>query len=154
VPKTPNRAKRTPHSEGRFPSQIVAANVRGLRALHDLSQDDLAEKMRHLRHNSWSRATVSEIEREDRSVTIDELASLAVVLNVGPGELFDPDRLGVHLDLGMTGPVRKNLASAWARRLLRITVEGDKYVFEQTLEHLADANRISEWLRMLAKEES
>jgi transcriptional regulator with XRE-family HTH domain len=140
-----------PHAEGRFPSQIVAANVRSLRALHGLSQDDLAEKMQHLRHG-WSRATVSEIEREDRSVTVDELASLGVALNVGPGELLDSERLGVAMDLGMSGPVRKTLASAWARGLLRITVEGDKYVFEQTLEHLADANRISEWLRMQAKE--
>jgi transcriptional regulator with XRE-family HTH domain len=152
MPKTPKRAGRTPHPEGRFPSQVVAANIRSLRALRGLNQETLAEKMQHLKHG-WSRATVSEVERGDRNVTVDELASLAVVLNVGPGELLDPDRQGVHLDLGMTGPVRRNLASAWARGLLRITIEGDKYVFERTLDHLSDVDRGFESLRMMAREQ-
>jgi len=52
----------------------------------------------------------------------------------------------------MTGPVRRPLASAWARGLLRITVEGDNYVFEPTLEHLEDSTRLFEWLSMQAKE--
>jgi transcriptional regulator with XRE-family HTH domain len=131
----------------------VAANVRSLRSLRNLSQEDLAAAMRHLRHG-WSRATVSEVERGDRNITVDELAGLAIVLNVAPGELLDPERQGVHLDLGMTGPVRRNLASAWARGLLRITVQDNKYVFEQTLEHLESSDRVFEWLKMQAKEGS
>jgi hypothetical protein len=80
------------------------------------------------------------------------MASLAVVLNVAPGELLNPEQQSVHLDLGMTGPVRRNQASAWARGLLRITIEGDKYVFERTMDDLEPTARTFEWLRMVARD--
>jgi transcriptional regulator with XRE-family HTH domain len=134
-----------------FPSEVVARNVASLRVLRGLQQKDLVERMNHLGHR-WNRATPSEVERRERAVTVDELASLAVALNVPPGELLNPERLGVNLDLGMTGPVRRQLASAWARGLLRITIEGDKYVYEQTLDHLSGEQRLEEWLRMLILE--
>lgn len=74
--------------------------------MRGLKQEDLAARMRHLRHD-WSRATVSEVERSGRNVTVDELASLAIILGVAPGEPLDPEGLGVALDLGMTGPLRR-----------------------------------------------
>lgn len=152
MPKTPKRAGREPHPEAKFPSQVLAANVASFRALRGIGQEELADRMRHLR-NGWSRATVSEVERGDRNVTVDELGSLTVALGAQLSELLDPERLGVNLDLGMTGPVRRILASAWARGLLRITVEGDKYVFEQTVEHLEPTTRLFEQLSMSAKDE-
>jgi transcriptional regulator with XRE-family HTH domain len=125
VPKTPKRAGREPHPEARFPSQVLAANIASFRAGRGIGQDELADRMRRLRHG-WSRATLSEVERGDRNVTVDELGSLTVALGASLSELLDPERVGVNLDLGMPGwPVRRILASAWARGLLRITsVEG------------------------------
>jgi hypothetical protein len=60
VPQTPKRAGREPHPESKFPSQVLAANVVSLRALRGIRQEELAERMRLLRHG-WSRATVSEL---------------------------------------------------------------------------------------------
>jgi transcriptional regulator with XRE-family HTH domain len=156
MPKTPKLAGRVPHPEALFPSQVVAANVRSLRALRGLSQDGLAEKMQHLQHE-WSRATASEVERGRRNVTVDELASLAIALGVwGPGDLLDPERLGVALDVGMTGPLRKQTASAWARGVVRVHVIGEpgaeKYVFEDRLETLADPERMLEGLKLGSRE--
>jgi transcriptional regulator with XRE-family HTH domain len=122
--------------------------------LRDLDQAGLAEKMRHLRHE-WTQATVSEVERGERNVTVDELAGLAIAFGVALGELLDPDRLRVSLDVGMTGPLRKSLASAWARGLLRVWVEGspgaEKYGFEETM-LTADA-RMVEILKVRTPEE-
>jgi transcriptional regulator with XRE-family HTH domain len=156
VPQTPKRAGRQPHPEARFPSQVLAANVASLRALRGLRQDELAKRMRDLRHG-WSRATVSEIERGDRNVTVDELCSLAVALNAPLSDLLDPDRQGVHLDLGLPGPVQRGRASAWVRGLLRIGrgigEESDKYVFEEALDDLDAGAKFMEWLAMRATRE-
>jgi transcriptional regulator with XRE-family HTH domain len=38
----------------------------------------------------WSHTTVSEVERGRRSVSVDELVSLAIVLGVSPTDLLDP----------------------------------------------------------------
>jgi len=59
----------------------------------------------------------------------------------------------MNLDLGMTGPVRRLLARAWARGLLRIAREGEKYVFQQELDLLRDDVRTMERLAMWAKDE-
>jgi transcriptional regulator with XRE-family HTH domain len=145
VPKTPKRAGRAPHPEAKFPSQVVAANIKSLRALRDdMSQEELADRMRHLRF-PWSRATVSEIERGDRNLTVDEFASLAIALNAKPTELLDPERQGVAMDFGMTGPLNRINAIAWARGGMRVGVVVDEqgqwqYAFERTsnlLEYLS-----------------
>jgi len=58
-----------------------------------MTQEDLAEQMCHLRH-ARTRATVSEVERGDRNVTVDELGSLTVALGALLSELLDPERQG------------------------------------------------------------
>lgn len=154
MPKTPKQAKRTPHPDALFPSQVVAANMSKLRDLRGMTQDALTEKMRHMQHQ-WSRATCSEVERGKRNVTVDELASLAIVLGVAPGELFDPERLGVNLDVGMTGPLKTQDASAWARGLLRVQVLGEpdaeQYSFEKDFDSLSDTARMLELLKLSAR---
>jgi len=64
-----------------LPKQLLAANVRAGRALLDLSQQDLAERMSAL-GLQWSRPTVSQVERASRAVSIDELFGLAHALEV------------------------------------------------------------------------
>jgi transcriptional regulator with XRE-family HTH domain len=153
MPQTPKRAGRTPHPEARFPSQVLAANVRILRGLRKLNQEELAARMNHLRHQ-WTRATVSEVERGDRNVTVDELASLCVVLGAwGPGDLLDPERQGVHLDLGMTGPLRTTLARDWAQgRFLVELVQGDQGQWQYAFEEPEDVTT-PEWLFHRARPE-
>jgi transcriptional regulator with XRE-family HTH domain len=153
VPQTPKRAGREPQPESKFPSQVLAANVASLRALRGIRQEELAERMRLLRHG-WSRATVSEVERGDRNVTVDELGSLAIALNAPLTELLDPDRQNVALDVGFPVPIPVGRASAWVRGLLRIGrgvgEESDKYVIEETLDQLEPGPRVMEFLRMRA----
>jgi transcriptional regulator with XRE-family HTH domain len=152
MPRTPRRT-REPHPEGMFPSEVVARNVASLRVLRGLQQKDLVERMNHLGHR-WNRATPSEVERRERAVTVDELASLCVALNVTPSDLLDPERLGANLDLGMTGPVPRTWASQWARGLRSIGLaRGDEgqlqYSFEQKVERLSDEARLEEQFRSL-----
>src|SRR5918992_5014083 len=90
VPKTPKRAGRSPKPGSRFLSEVVADNIRAFRVLRRISQSDLAAAMHGHGHHTWSRATVSEVERYGRTVSIDELASAAVVLRVPLNRLLDP----------------------------------------------------------------
>jgi transcriptional regulator with XRE-family HTH domain len=73
----------------KFLSEALAENARQLRSLRDLSQDDVAERMRALGHQ-WSRQTTSDVERAKRNVTIDELLGLAIVLAASISDLLDP----------------------------------------------------------------
>jgi transcriptional regulator with XRE-family HTH domain len=68
---------------------VVAQNVRDRRALGRFSQEALAGRMRQLGHD-WSRTTVGDIEREVRSVSIDELFALTIVLEIDLVDLLDP----------------------------------------------------------------
>jgi transcriptional regulator with XRE-family HTH domain len=70
--------------------EVLAENIRGCRLLRRLNQEDLAERMRALGHEQWVRATVSEVERYGRNVTVDELFALALALNATPGTLLEP----------------------------------------------------------------
>jgi hypothetical protein len=76
---------------------VLAGNIRAFRSLRWLSQDGLAGRMRFLGHE-WSRTTVSEVERQARKVSADELIALALVLNATLAELGNthgqPLRLG------------------------------------------------------------
>lgn len=74
----------------RKPSEVLADNVRSHRTLRRQSQGDVAERMRALGQRTWSRQTVSEVERYGRAVTVDELWALALVLDVTPADLLDP----------------------------------------------------------------
>ena len=90
MPATAKRAGRRPKKGSRFLGQILGENMRSVRALRRLTQDDLAERMRQLGHANWVRATVSEVERYGRNVTVDELLGLALALNATIGALLEP----------------------------------------------------------------
>jgi transcriptional regulator with XRE-family HTH domain len=108
MPATPKMAGRTARPGARFLADALGENLRGLRAIRGLSQEDLAARMVALRHD-WIRATVSNVERGRRSVSVDELLGLAVSLAVTMGELLDPTGIrgdrGEGLDLGTGEPL-------------------------------------------------
>jgi transcriptional regulator with XRE-family HTH domain len=128
---TPRRAGREPREGARFAADVVAGNVRAWRLLRELEQTDVAERMASLGH-SWSQSTVSQAERGQRHLTVAELLSLAMVLDVPVPALLDPtgpDGLGRdQLDLApaeATGPpalLPALTVSAWVRGISRITL--------------------------------
>lgn len=109
---TEGRGRRGPYRRGKGrrigdqgrPSHVLAENLRTYRALHQLTQDELAGRMAHLGHG-WGRSTVSAVEGKGRNVTIDELFGLAVSLGVTVGDLLDPTGPGhtrqLSLDVGL-----------------------------------------------------
>jgi transcriptional regulator with XRE-family HTH domain len=126
---TPKKAGRRPAPGSRFLSDVLADNVRAYRSLRRLSQEELARRMVAARH-PWTRATVSDIERANRNVTIDELLTLAMIVDSPIGDLLDPagvdGRGTVQLDFGGWRPMPVGMASRWVRGRIRIgrTPEG------------------------------
>jgi hypothetical protein len=115
---TPRRAGRQAKPGSRFMADVLADNVRGHRLLQRLEQADVAGGMNKLGH-PWKAATVSEVERGQRNVTVDELVALGLVLETPPFALLDPvpiaGGLGPDLDVGTAKP----LPTMWARRWLQ-----------------------------------
>lgn len=113
---TPKRAGRSPRKGSRFLSDVVAENVRVLRTLRRLSQSDLAARMSYLGHE-WTRATVSDVERSRRNVTVDELLGLALSLRTEVPNLLDPagidGRAQEALDYGIADPIPTRSAQDW-----------------------------------------
>jgi transcriptional regulator with XRE-family HTH domain len=103
---------RTPGAAGENPPEgtdwipgVIGGNVRAHRLLHRLEQEDLATRMKHLGH-AWHRATVSEIERGRRNVTVPELVALVLALDgVTVSELIDPRGPGGRSGLRLALPV-------------------------------------------------
>ncbi|MBI3380980.1 MAG: helix-turn-helix transcriptional regulator [Aquabacterium sp.] len=65
--------------------EVFARNVRKLRRLQELSQEALALEA------GMSRTYVSEIEKGDRNVSIDNMGALADALGVPLKDLVDPE---------------------------------------------------------------
>jgi transcriptional regulator with XRE-family HTH domain len=138
---TPGRAGREPLPGSRFLSDAVAEKVRGYRLLGRMKQDDVAEKMRELRH-PWTQATVSQVERGQRNLTVDELVGLSIVLGLSLNELLDPVPVGggppPTLDVGLPVPLPPDVVRQWSsgasifldseirdgKRVVRITAVG------------------------------
>jgi len=89
-------------ADDRTVKETVAGNVRAFRQLRSMDQADLARRMYSL-SMSWSRVTVSEVERGERNVTVAELLKLALALGTTIEQLLDtrgPERIrGPHLAL-------------------------------------------------------
>lgn len=62
--------------------EVVARNLRRLRNMHGLSQEELADRA------DVNRNYVGMLEREEHAATIDMLEKLAQVLDVDPMELL------------------------------------------------------------------
>jgi transcriptional regulator with XRE-family HTH domain len=61
--------------------QLVGSNVRKIRTFRGAQQVTIAARMVPS-HPQWTRQTVGEVERGNRSVTVGELVDLASILDV------------------------------------------------------------------------
>jgi transcriptional regulator with XRE-family HTH domain len=113
----PGRGGREPLPGSRFLSDAVAEKVRGYRLLRRLKQDDVADGMRKLRH-TWTRQTVSDVERLQRNLTVDELVGLSIVLELTVNELLDPVPVGggppPALDIGLPFAIPPDMVRHWS----------------------------------------
>jgi transcriptional regulator with XRE-family HTH domain len=120
--------------------------VRGYRLLRRLKQDDVADGMRKLRHHTWTRQTVSDVERVQRNLTVDELVGLSIVLELSLNELLDLVPVGggspPALDVGLPVPVPPDIVRHWsAGASIFLTSEirdGKPEVRVTAVGHLAD----------------
>jgi transcriptional regulator with XRE-family HTH domain len=114
----PGRGGREPLEGSRFLSDTVAEKVRAYRLLRRLKQDDVADGMRKLRHHTWTRQTVSDVERVKRHLTVDELVGLSFVLDVTLNELLDPVPVDggppPALDVGLPWPIPPDIVRRWS----------------------------------------
>jgi transcriptional regulator with XRE-family HTH domain len=151
MPATPKRLGQEPLPGSVFLSDVLAANIRAARSRDRRSQEDLAGRMRYLGHD-WSRATVSEVERSGRSVSLDEFFALAVALGEKPTELVMPHG-STKVDLGLSSPapgraIMHWLSGAWRVFLdagdggPRVTVEMDDPVTGE------QSDTFTEWLKL------
>jgi transcriptional regulator with XRE-family HTH domain len=113
----PGRGGREPLPGSRFLSDTVAEKVRAYRLLRRLKQGDVAEEMRKLRH-PWTQATVSQVERGQRNLTVDELLGLSILFDVSLNELLDPVPVGggpaPALDVGLPVPIPPDIVPHWS----------------------------------------
>lgn len=93
----PGIPRRDSLPDSAYPSQHVGRRASEMRRVRNMSQDEIADRMVTLGHSTWRRQTVSQVESADRSLTVDELVSLAVVLESTVSYLFDPASLGSGL---------------------------------------------------------
>jgi transcriptional regulator with XRE-family HTH domain len=69
--------------------KTVASNVRAFRQLRGIDQAVLARRMEAL-GIAWRQVTVSEVERDQRNVTVAELLALTLALDTTIEQLLDP----------------------------------------------------------------
>jgi transcriptional regulator with XRE-family HTH domain len=137
---------REPLPGSRFLSDAVAEKVRGYRLLRRMKQDDVADGMRKLRHHTWTRQTVSDVERVQRNLTVDELVGLSIVLGLSLNELLDPVPVGggppPALDVGLPVALPPDTVRHWsagASLFLDSEIRDGKPVVRITaVGHLAD----------------
>jgi transcriptional regulator with XRE-family HTH domain len=114
----PGRAGREPLPGSRFLSDAIAEKVRAYRLLRRLKQDDVADRMRKLRHQTWTRQTVSDVERVQRNLTVDELVGLSIVFELSLNELLDPVPVDggppPALDVGLPVPIPPDIVRHWS----------------------------------------
>jgi transcriptional regulator with XRE-family HTH domain len=130
---TPRRAGRKAKPGARFMSDVLADNLRAYRLLNRMEQAEVAEMMTRLGH-PWTQATVSQVERGRRNVTVDELLSLTLTLATTFQRLLDPtgpDGSATYkLDYG-PGTLDTVMALAWVSGDFRLEViqqEDDSWV--------------------------
>jgi transcriptional regulator with XRE-family HTH domain len=143
----PGRAGREPLAGSRFLSDAIAEKVRAYRLLRRMKQDDVAEEMRKLRHHTWTRQTVSDVERLQRNLTVDELVGLSIVFELSLNELLDPVPVGggppPALDIGLPVAIPPDMVRRWS--------EGASLFLEK--EAGSDKARITAVGRLAAEEE-
>ena len=117
----PGIKRRDPHPEAAFPSRHVGERAGEWRRVRNLSQEEVAERMETLGHTTWRRQTVAQVEAAARSLTVDELVSLAMAVECTVRDLFRtmplgttgwPDEEGPVVDLGLPDPMPRSALAA------------------------------------------
>ncbi len=144
---TPGRDRRAPQAGSRFLSDVLADNIRAVRAQRRLKQEDVAEGMRKLGH-PWTRQTVGEVEQGRRNVTVDELLALGLVLEAAPFDLLNPIPIGggppqdaPPIDVGTKVP----LPARWAREWLYGRVHAKVSDYPDGAHVVGWQGHLSEW---------
>lgn len=127
MPASPKRSGKTARGDSRFLSEVLAANLAREREIQGLTQEEVAERMRQLGHE-WVRATVSEVERLGRLVSVEELGGLGLVFGTtilrllsAPGEMDDPPAV----DHGGPQPIPPLLEYLWLHDYVTFIWEWD-----------------------------
>lgn len=88
MPGRPGR--REPHEGSAYIGTVVGRQASDVRRLRRLSQEEVADRMQRLGHASWIRQTIGQVEKGDRSITVDEVVSLAAALGTSLSFLLSP----------------------------------------------------------------
>ena len=71
---------------------IIGEQVHAARSRIGMSEEDLADRMRHLGYASWSHQTVSDAERGDHHLAAAEVLGISLALEVSVADLVLPTR--------------------------------------------------------------
>jgi transcriptional regulator with XRE-family HTH domain len=100
-------------------TETVASNIRARRHFRGMEQAELAVRMQSLGF-AWRRATVSDIERNKRNVSLTEALGLAVALGTTIEELIDTrggGQRGPHLLISDRPPLPDGPIESFDRRV-------------------------------------
>ncbi len=112
-------------------SVIVGRSVRAARTARDLSQDEVAARMRALGFTGWLRQTLGQVERGKRRLIVDEVLALSFALTTTLAELIMPaaDEELVELPNGQGVSVAVVRHSIRGNRATQIRWNGDVPAF-------------------------
>ena len=91
---------------------VLAQNIKAARSARNLSEEDLAERMRHLGFSTWLRQTVVSAEQGEYRLAAEEVLGISVALYSSVSALMSPpadDPLDVILPGGQTIHFRPSL---------------------------------------------
>lgn len=112
--------------------EIVAANVRAVRALRRLDQAEIVKRMRALGFTSWHRQTLGKVERgERRLLGPEEILGLAKAMETSIWALMSPpeDSGEVKFPSGARISARSVALSVLAHNDRSVTWDGEDPVF-------------------------
>lgn len=121
-------------------SQMLAINLTRVRAERNRSQRSLAEDMRMIGGHKWTDVTVSNVERGERAVTVEELGALAFILGESPGKLLAPPPppyeglTPFDIRIG-TETIPRNLFAAWLEGFGTLRYDAGKVTYDSDLAH-------------------
>jgi transcriptional regulator with XRE-family HTH domain len=131
--RTPTRRWRSSRSS-RTPSEAAADSVRLLRNRRGWTQQELADRLAEV-GVEIERSTIAKIEQGVRTVTLDEVFALALVLGVAPSVLMLP-RDGL-VAVTPTDAAANLHALEWVRGVMSMPHpedDDDSFYFEETLD--------------------
>jgi hypothetical protein len=84
--------------------------------------------MKQLGHETWSYQTVGEVERDNRSLSVDELFSLSAALSTALTDLLDPTGLNGEnneaIDFGGDITIPATIVRHWTRGAFPVELAG------------------------------